>query len=472
MTKGLASAGSALVTSPEWVDEVLLRGADDDRCLYSGGPVDRAALRRLVAQRQARLTEAGLRAGGSLALRLPPSVAYVANLLAGWRIGAQVSLLDHRLTAFEVDAALDRLAPQVVVEPGRITSSPLSPFADVEETVTARPGRPAGTPHAVIQLSSGSTGPSKVIGRTAADLVAEIERYTRIDGVPLPGERIIVLASMVHVLGLVGALLYGLHAGVQVRPPERLTGDSVLDAVAAEATPATVLGVPFHIGLLASVVDPPRLPQLKRMTTGGEAVPAATATAFTERYGVPLGNMWGMTEVGVIATDLFGEHRPALTPAPGLQVVERGGELWVSRPESPYVGLSDPDRWADGWLHTRDTGAVDPDTGLVTVKGRLDSQVSVGGLKVDLTEVEATLAELPGVVAAVVLHDDVITAYAQLDAPATAASVQAGLAERLAAYKRPRRVHVLDAMPRTTTGKLVRDRSVLRAAAAGNGVPR
>lgn len=466
MTKGLAATGFELVTNPEWVDEILLRGADDDICLYSDGPIDRGALRRMVVERQARLAAEGLRAGGSLALRLPPSPAYIANLLAGWRIGAQVILLDHRLTTFEVETALQRLAPQVVVAPGRITSSPLRMFADVEETVTPHPGRPAATAHAVIQLSSGSTGPSKVIGRTVADLVAEIDRYTRIDGVPLPGERIVVLASMVHVLGLVGALLYGLHARVQIRPPERLTGDSVLEAVAAEPTPATVLGVPFHIGLLASVVDPPVLPQLKRMTTGGELVPAATATAFVEKYRVPLGNMWGMTEVGVIATDLFGEHRPALTPAHGLAVVERGGELLVSRPESPYVGSSDPDRWADGWLRTRDAGVVDQDTGLVTIKGRLDSQVSVGGLKVDLTEVEATLGELPGVVAAVVLHDDVITAYVQLDRPATATTVQAGLTERLAAYKRPRRLRVLDAMPRTTTGKLVRDRSVLREAAS------
>ncbi|QFZ21221.1 class I adenylate-forming enzyme family protein [Saccharothrix syringae] len=464
MTTGLAATGGA-VAGPEWVDEVLLRGADGDVCLHAGGPVDRRALRSMVAERQERLTAAGLRPGGSLALRLPPSLAYVANLLAGWRAGAQVVLLDHRLTPYEVDLALERLAPQVVVAPGRVRSNPLRAFAEVEETVAPHPGRPAATPHAVIQLSSGSTGPSKVIGRTAADLVAEIDRYTRIDGVPLPGERIVVLASMVHVLGLVGALLYGLHAGVQVRPPERLTGDSVLEAVAAEATPATVLGVPFHIGLLASVVDPPALPQLKRMTTGGELVPAATAAAFTGKYRVPLGNMWGMTEVGVIATDLFGEHRPALTPAPGLEVVERGGELLVSRPESPYVGLADPTRWADGWLHTRDAGAVDPSTGLVTVKGRLDSQISVGGLKVDLTEVEATLGGLPGVVAAVVLHDEVVTAYAELAEPATAATVEAGLTERLAAYKRPRRLHVLPAMPRTTTGKLVRDPTVLRRAA-------
>lgn len=469
MAKGLPATEPGLVASPEWVDEFLLRGADGDICLHSDGPIERSALRHMVVGRQAQLAAAGLRPGGSLALRLPPSLAYVANLLAGWRIGAQVILLDHRLTQFEVDAALERLAPQVVVATERIRGSALRAFVDVAESVAPYPGRPAATPHAVIQLSSGSTGPSKVIGRTATDLIAEIDRYTRIDGVPQAGERIIVLASMVHVLGLVGALLYGLHAGVRLQPPQRLTGDSILDAVAAESTPATVLGVPFHISLLTSTVDPPVLPQLKRMTTGGELQPAATVAAFVDKYKVPLGNMWGMTEVGVIATDLFGEHRPSLMPAPGLDVIERHGELLVSRPESPYVGLSDPTRWADGWLHTRDAGTVDPDTGLLTVKGRLDSQVSVGGLKVDLSEVEATLGALPGVVAAVVQYDEVITAYVQLAPPATAATLEAGMTERLAAYKRPRRLHVLAAMPRTTTGKLVRDRSVLRTAPLASG---
>ncbi len=79
-------------------------------------------------------------------------------------------------------------------------------------------GHPANTAHAVVQLSSGSTGPSKVIGRTAEDLVEEVLRYTQIDGVPQRGERIILLPSMVHVLGLVGGLMYGLHAGVDLGP--------------------------------------------------------------------------------------------------------------------------------------------------------------------------------------------------------------------------------------------------------------
>lgn len=452
-------------TDPGWVDEVLFTGNPTDICLRLPEPVDRGTLRRLVGQAQARLTEAGLRPGGAAALRLPPSLAYVVNLLATWRTGAQAVLLDHRLTDHEVGRALERLTPQVVVAPVRTGGGALRVFVDVTEGVTPHSAAPAVSGHAVIQLSSGSTGPSKVIGRTAADLVAEVRRYTLIDGVALPGERIVLLPSMVHVLGLVGGLLYGLHAGVELVAPERLSGDAILAAVAAQDTPATVLGVPFHIGLLASTRPDGPLPQLKRMTTGGELVPAATVQAFTDRFGVPLGNMYGMTEVGVIGTDLYGRHRPSIAPAPGIEVRESGGELWVSCPASPYVGLSDPTRWADGWLHTRDAGTVDPETGLVTVKGRLDSQVSVGGLKVDLTEVEATLTGLPGVAAAVVVYDDGITAYVQPDGPLSEEVLEKLLAERLAGYKRPRTLHLVDQLPRTTTGKLVRSVTALRAAA-------
>ncbi|MFC5927674.1 class I adenylate-forming enzyme family protein [Micromonospora vulcania] len=447
------------------MDEVLFAGRPADVCLRLPEPIDRSTLHRLVTAAQDRLVAAGLRPGGAAALRLPPSLAYVVNLLATWRAGAQAILLDHRLTDHEVDRALVRLTPQVVVAPLRTGGGALRIFVDVTESVTRYADRPAVSGHAVIQLSSGSTGPSKVIGRTAADLVAEVHRYTRIDGVALPGERIILLPSMVHVLGLVGGLLYGLHAGVELVPPERLSGDAVLASIAAGTTPATVLGVPFHIGLLASTRPTGPLPQLKRMTTGGELVPAAVARAFTDRYGVPLGNMYGMTEVGVIGTDLYGRHRPSISPAPGIEVREADGELWVSCPASPYVGLSDPTRWSDGWLHTRDAGTVDAETGLVTVRGRLDSQVSVGGMKVDLTEVESTVAELPGVATAVVVWDDGITAYVQPDGPLSEEVLDKLLAERLAGYKRPRVLHLLDQLPRTTTGKLVRSVDALRSAA-------
>ena len=450
----------------EWVDDVLLAGPAADICFRLPEPVEREKLRRLVRDRQSDLARSGFRPGGAVALRLPPSMAFVTHLLAIWRSGGQAILLDHRLTDYEVRRAIERLVPQVVVSPARPVPAGLRTFVEVDTDLASYSGHPAGTSHAVVQLSSGSTGPSKVIGRTAEDLVEEVLRYTQIDGVPQRGERLILLPSMVHVLGLVGGLLYGLHAGVELVPPARLTGDAIVQAIGSATTPATVLGVPFHIGLLASVQDPPRLPQFKRMTTGGELVSAAVWQSFEAKYGVPLGNMYGMTEVGVIGTDLYGEHRPAIRPAPGIEVREVDGELQIGRPESPYLGLSDPTRWSAGWLHTRDAGVVDPDTGLVSIKGRLDSQVSIGGLKVDLTEVEATLASLRGVDSAVVVFDGAITAYLQLNTPRTASELEIDLAQLLAPYKRPRTLHLLAQLPRTTTGKLVRDLPTLRKAAS------
>ncbi|MFF5232580.1 class I adenylate-forming enzyme family protein [Dactylosporangium sp. NPDC000521] len=452
---------------PSWVDEVLLAGPADQVALVFDTPVTRADLRALVAAKQSVLAAAGLGRGGSVALALAPSLAFVTNLLAAWRLGARAALLDHRLTPYETDNALQRLAPQVVVSAKHVTGGPLRGFVEIEERVATYPGRPADTTHALIQLSSGSTGPSKVIARTAANLVEEIERYVKIGaGVPQGGERIVSLASMVHVLGLVGGLLYGLHAGVQLVVPARMTADGILSAVAAGPEPTTLLGVPFHIELLSSVQTPPPLPQLTGMTTGGELVRAEVYAGFVDRYDIRLGNMYGMTEVGVIATDLFGEHRPSLTPAPGLTVREEAGELLVSLPASPYLGLVDPARWADGWLHTKDAGSVDEATGRLRIHGRRDSQVSVGGLKVDLTEVEHTLAALPGVASAVVTYDKAIEAYVMLRDGATAAQVQDRLAERLAGFKRPRVLKVVEQLPRTATGKLVRDRAALLAASA------
>ena len=459
------AAGIDIPTDPGWVDEVLLAGPADQVCLVLDAPIDRATLRRLVTERQAVLAGAGLRAGGSVALCLPPSLAFITNLLAAWRVGARAMLLDHRLTEFEVEQALTRLAPQLVVGAAQTSGGALRAFQDVREKVTVRPdGQPSDTRHALIQLSSGSTGPSKAIGRTASDLIAEIDRYLKIDGVPRGGERIVSMASMVHVLGLVGGLLYSLHAGVQLVLPSRMTAEAILAAVAAGPEPTTLLGVPFHIELLAAVAEPPRLPQLTGMTTGGELVRAQVHDAFVDRYGVRLGNMYGMTELGVIATDLFGVNRPAVTPAPGITIREEDGELHIAMENSPYVGLVDPARWSDGWLHTKDAGTVEAGSGLVRVKGRRDSQVSVGGLKVDLSEVEHTLAELPGVTGAVVVFGKAIEAYVVLDGSVELADVQSRLTERVAAYKRPRAWHVVEKLPRTATGKLVRDHSVLRAA--------
>ncbi|MBS2964429.1 long-chain fatty acid--CoA ligase [Actinocrinis puniceicyclus] len=465
---------SSAQTGPQqgaWVDRVLLSGGEDDPCLRFGRPCDRGTLRAQVAERQRQLADAGLAAGGTVALCLPPSPGYVATLLAAWRLGGQVSLLDHRLAEAEVRRALDRLAPQVLVQGTKAPGgAALRGYADVEPVATAlRRGRPAETGHALIQLSSGSTGPSKVIGRTAADLEAELGRYALLPRFPRRGERIVLLASMVHVLGLVGGLLHALHAGVELVLPERLTAAGILDAVSWDQRPTTVIGVPFYAELLSGVAQPPGLPHFARMIVAGELVRPGVPAAFAARYGVPLGTMYGMTELGVIATDLTGELHPAVEPTAGLCLEVRDGELHILMPASPYLGATDPARWSDGWLHTRDAARAQ-DGGRVVILGRNDSQVSIGGLKVDLTEVEHTLGSLPGVAESVIVFEDgVITAYAALADATSAEAVRRRLGQELASYKQPRHLRVLPALPRTATGKLLRDPAGLRKAAEAAG---
>lgn len=467
MKGSVASDASVAPLPTSWVDGVLLSGEAGEVCLSFDRPIDRGTLRALVAEQQDRLVAAGLVRGGTVALRLPPSLAYVATLLAAWRAGAQVSLLDHRLTEREVARALDRVGAQFVVEPTEVAGGRLRGYADVLGTsVTERPeGRPAGSRHALVQFSSGSTGASKVIARTSEDLIAELDRYARLPDYPRHGERIVLLASMVHVLGLVGGLLHGLHAGVQLVLVERLTADGILATVGASRRPTTVLGVPFHAELLAAVAEPPRLPQLVKMIVAGELVRPGVPARFTEKYGVPLGTMYGMTEVGVIATDLLGTNWPSVVPVFGMEVQAEGGELRIRRPASPYIGLIDPSRYADGWLRTKDAATVDPVTGRVTIRGRLDSQIAIGGLKVDLTEVEQMLSALPAVAEVVVVFDGEIDSYLALTDGSTVDTVRAAIERELAPYKRPRRLHVLSRLPRTATGKIVRDTAALRAAA-------
>jgi len=250
---------------------------------------------------------------------------------------------------------------------------------------------------------------------------------------------------------------------VQLVFPDRLTADGIRASIQAAEAPAMLLGVPFHAELMTADARP--LPPLTRMVVAGELTRPWVPGAFTAGYGVPLGSMYGMTELGVIATDLTGRLAPQLAPAPGMRLRVDDGELLVQMPASPYIGLVDHTRWVDGWLHTRDAASIDERTGHVTILGRLDSQVSIGGLKVDLTEVEQTIGGLPQVAACVVSFDGGIEAYLVLREGSTQAELERAMASELASFKRPRRIYLLSELPRTATGKNVRDRAVLRAAA-------
>jgi acyl-CoA synthetase (AMP-forming)/AMP-acid ligase II len=121
------------------------------------------------------------------------------------------------------------------------------------------------------------------------------------------------------------------------------------------------------------------------------------------------------------------------------------------------AGALDPE---DGWLHTGDRGRLDED-GYLWVEGRLKDVIVTGGENVACSEVERALEEHPAVVEAAVvgLPDDewgeVVTAFVVVDGDG-GDDLVAHCRERLAGYKVPRAIHMVDALPRNAAGKLLR----------------
>ncbi len=134
---------------------------------------------------------------------------------------------------------------------------------------------------------------------------------------------------------------------------------------------------------------------------------------------------------------------------------------------TPYLRGSDVDRYIAGWLRTYDRAEQD-EHGAVRLLGRSDSLVVIGGLKVDLVEVESVLRQHPRITDVVVIHAESIEAYVAAAQDGPAAGELAGWCrDRLAAYKVPRLIRVLPELPRTPNGKLIRRTQALREAVPG-----
>jgi acyl-coenzyme A synthetase/AMP-(fatty) acid ligase len=450
--------------------QALFDGRDDGLpyLTHRQETITRGELRERVGKQAEVFAGFGIGPGSTVGLRTPPSFTQVEVLLALWRLGAQVMLFDFRLKPAEVEALCATCRPRFMVRAGSNVRAAFG-FQPEYEVVTEcrRTGPPATTDHRLVQFSSGSTGRPKVIGRTARSLATEVERFTRIPGMPGEGDRVLLLSSTAHSFGLIGGLLHSLAAGVSVVFAPRVSARDIL-RTAVDHRITALFGVPMHYELLAAAIDPPELPELRVAVSGGELMPPDVAARFAERYGVPVGESYGTTETGVVAMDAGGTLRPSVgRAAPGVVVREHKGELDVALEESPYLFDSGGTQYADGWLHTRDRATVD-DTGAVRVHGRADSLVVIGGLKVDLTEVENVLREHPAVEQAVLVHEDVTEAYVVVAAEGASPSAEELLRwcrERLADYKLPRVIRLMESLPRTSNGKLLRQAAPLRAAA-------
>ena len=403
------------------------------------------------------LAAAGLRAGDRLLVSAAASPALLAVVLGALRRGIVPVVLDPGLPAGEraalaedADAALD-----VSGDPARLLAGDAD--ADLADVPLARP----------MHYTSGTTGRRK--GVWSGVLADDDARALAAEEIELwgfgPDDRHLVLSPLHHSAPLRFAI-HTLLAGGEVLLP------GPFDAVRAAATisaerPTTTFCVPTHLQrLLLQQAD---WSSFRMLAHAGAPCPAPLKRAVFDA--LPHGSVWefyGSTEAQftVCSTDDWLAHPGSVGRArPGRRLeTDDRGQLWCAVPRwARFEYWRAPDKTAAAWrgdlVTVGDLGRVDDD-GTVWLDGRREDLVISGGVNVYPAEVEAVLDRHPGVVESAVfgVPDEewgqrVVAAYV---GDADPAEVAAWARERLAPAKRPKALHPLGELPRTSTGKVRR----------------
>lgn len=222
---------------------------------------------------------------------------------------------------------------------------------------------------------------------------------------------------------------------------------------------------------------------LRLVVSGGAPLPSGVLDGLQRILGVPVLEHYGSSEAAQIAANRVppGPNRRGTCgqPRPGTLVIagEDGrflttgerGEIWIRGPTvfSGYLDAPDLNQAAfvDGWFRTGDIGSLDEE-GFLSLHGRLSELINRGGEKIAPAEVESALLRHPAVADAAAfgiphrrLGEDVAAAIiARPGAQTTPEELRAFLKRELAYFKVPRRIVILDQLPRGTTGKVQRRR--------------
>lgn len=433
-----------------------------------------------------------LRQWERVAVWAEPTLETVVTTIAGLAAGATVIPLNPGSGSREIEHILADSKPEVLICQEAVASSVPSGLPTFVPDLRARGGDlPAGQSDESIGLilyTSGTTGLPKgvMLSRRAitsnVDALAEIWQWTSAD--------VLVHAlPLFHVHGLVlatiGPVRLGsrfVHAGAF--SPETIT--ATLDAHQG----TMVFGVPtmYHRISNALEADPALSAPFARarlIVSGSAALPAVEHERFLSLTGQQIVERYGMTETIMnVSVRADGERVPGYVglPVPGVNVRlvddsghpidahddETIGEVQVSGPNLFTGYLNNPEATAAamtaGWFKTGDL-ATRRDDGYIRLIGRRATDlIKTGGFRVGAGEIEGALLEHPAVAEAAVLGrpdtdlGERIEAWVVLRPEASAAreDLVAHVVALLSAHKRPRVVHVVDALPRNAMGKVLK----------------
>lgn len=456
------------------------------------GEID-ARAGRLAAALAAR----GLAPGDRLGIRTQNDPAYLVALLAAWRCGAVAVACSPMLTDAELAAQLADAGARLLVAhdapavPGGIERLPAGELDAVAARHAAAPppdGDPAPGDLAVLTYTSGTTGPPKGAMTSHANLAFAATVYRDWAGLG-PDDVVLGIAPLFHVTGLVAHLAVTMLTGAPLVLDHRFDAARVLELVERHRCTFTVAAVTAYLAMLAEPgLEGRDLSSLAKAYTGGAPVPAAAAAEWRRRTGGRLHNVYGLTETTSPSHAVpLGADAPvdpasgALSigvPVPSTHArivgddgteVPAGtlGELAIRGPQvvAGYWGRPEETEHAlpGGELRTGDVGLMDAD-GWFYVVDRKKDLIVASGFKVWPRDVEDVLAAHPAVREAAVVgvpdpyRGETVKAYVTLrpGAAADPDELVAFARERLAAFKAPRAVAVVDALPRTASGKLLR----------------
>jgi benzoate-CoA ligase family protein len=315
------------------------------------------------------------------------------------------------------------------------------------------------------------------------DLRVTVETYATNVLDITPDDRCYSVGPMFHAYGLGNSLTFPFAVGATtILEPTRPPTPALVAGIVRDEAPTLFFCIPtFYAALNAADLPADAFASVRYGVSAAEPLPAETFTRFRDRYGVTILDGIGSTEMlHIFLSNAPGRVRAGTsgTPVPGyeMRIIDEAGadqppgepgEL-VVRGESAATGYwcrSERSRatFEGAWTHTGDLYVRD-DTGFHTYLGRTDDMLRVAGEWVSPAEVEAVLMEHTDVLEAAVVGerdgDGVLRPIAyvipQTGAAPTTDDLVAFCRDRLAGYKRPRRVVLVDDLPKTATGKIQR----------------
>jgi acyl-CoA synthetase (AMP-forming)/AMP-acid ligase II len=466
-----------------------------------------AELLRQVRAVAEQLASANIKRGDRVGIALPNGLPMIVSFLAAAAAGTAAPLNpayredEFRFYLEDTDARALILPPEGAEEARRVAGDRVPIFtADVDAAgavhlaAMAAEGLRDETPPvcseptpddvALVLHTSGSTGRPKRVPLSHANLSISAGNIAR--GYALgPDDVSMCVMPLFHVHGLVASMLATLISGGTVVVPARFNPLSFW-RVARDHGVTWYSAVPtLHQLLLARAADPSsRKPagteRLRFIRSCSASLPPRLMLALETAFGAPVVEAYGMTEaahqmasnplppanrrpgsvgrgvdVRISIMDKEGRH---LAPGERGEVVIQGPNVIRGYENNPEANAAS---FVDGWFRTGDRGYLDAD-GYLWLVARIKELINRGGEKISPREIDEVLLAHPSVAEAVtfgVPHatwgEEVAAAVILRDA-VTEAELLTYCGEHLADYKRPKRIHITDTIPRTATGKIQR----------------